>query len=146
MIRALVGSVALVAALSACTQSAGDTPVTPSTTSPSSTYTGPSSEEILAAQQRQGIGVPTDGPSVNWDRAMRGGADCGLSYPPGDERKRCAAGVVARSLALPACVTEDQTTDCVWDGWSRGNGQGHSFAVWHGVRYDLVDGSKEVVE
>ena len=32
----------------------------------------------------------------------------------------------------PACVTEDQVTDCFWDATKHGNGTGRSFAVDNG--------------
>ncbi|MBQ9917373.1 MAG: hypothetical protein IJO71_09280 [Microbacterium sp.] len=46
--------------------------------------------------------------------------------------------------ALPACVTEDDVTDCYWDAQTRGNGRGLSFEVRGGVVY-YADGTCEVI-
>lgn len=32
----------------------------------------------------------------------------------------------------PACLTEDQVSDCYWDAAKHGNGEGRSFAVDNG--------------
>lgn len=35
-------------------------------------------------------------------------------------------------IHLPACITEDDTANCFWDGYIRGNGEGESFFVFNG--------------
>lgn len=39
------------------------------------------------------------------------------------------------TTALPACSTEDDTRDCVWDAQKRGNGKGESFIHYQGQYY-----------
>lgn len=46
--------------------------------------------------------------------------------------------------ALPACVTEDQVTDCYWNAGTRENGRGKSFEVRDGVVY-YSDGTSKVI-